>query len=155
MKLRELGEFGVIDLIGRMGRASRGAIGEIGDDCAIVPFNRQKFLLLTCDMLVEGVDFTPRDSLYLVGRKSLGCCLSDIAACGGIPRYAQVSLALSSKMSVSRLRQLYQGMIAQAKKFGVRIVGGDISRFNKLVIDVRGKTGGYYLCFREAGWLNL
>jgi len=136
MKLRELGEFGVIDLIGRMGRASRGAIGEIGDDCAIVPFNRQKFLLLTCDMLVEGVDFTPRDSLYLVGRKSLGCCLSDIAACGGIPRYAQVSLALSSKMSVSRLRQLYQGMIAQAKKYGVRIVGGDISRFNKLVIDV-------------------
>jgi len=108
----------------------------IGDDCAVLPFNRRYFLLLTCDMLIEGVDFTHHDRPYLVGRKSLGCCLSDIAACGGIPRYAQVSLGLSGKMSVNRVRQLYQGIISQAKKFKVAIVGGDISQSGKLIIDI-------------------
>ncbi len=136
MKLKKLGEFGLIDLIKRMTKSSSGVIEGIGDDCAILPFNRQNFLLLSCDMLVEGMDFSRRDKPYLVGRKSLGCCLSDVAACGGIPGYALISLGLSPNMPVSRVRQLYRGIISIGGEFKVKIVGGDISRSDKLIIDV-------------------
>ena len=136
MRIRELGEFGLIDLIKKMLKSSNHLTNRIGDDCAVLPFNRQNFLLLTCDMLVEDVDFTRRDRPFLVGHKSLGCCLSDIAACGGIPHYAQISLGLPSNMSVSWVRELYRGIISVGKAFKVEIVGGDISRSNKLIIDV-------------------
>lgn len=136
MRIKKLGEFGLIDLINKMVGSPRGIIKGIGDDCAVLPFDRQHFLLLTCDMLVEGVDFTRRDKPHLVGRKSLGVCLSDIAACGGVPRYALVSMGLPPEMSVRRVKELYQGMIFQARKFRVAIAGGDISRSDKLVIDV-------------------
>ena len=136
MKIRQLGEFGLIELIRRMTKVSSGVIKGIGDDCAVLPLDRKNFLLLTCDMLVEKVDFTQRDNPYLIGRKSLGCCLSDIAACGGLPLYALLSLGLPPDMSVSRIRQLYRGAISLGRKFRVKIVGGDISRSNKLIIDV-------------------
>ena len=126
----------MINLIKGMVKAPSGVVKGIGDDCAVVPFDQQKFLLLTCDMLVEDVDFTRRDKPFLIGRKGLGCCLSDIAACGGLPHYAQLSLGLPPDMPVSRLRGLYQGIISIGKEFKVKIVGGDISRSKKLVIDV-------------------
>lgn len=135
MKIKKLGEFGLIDLIGKMVRSSPGIIRGIGDDCAVLPFNRRDFLLLTCDMLVEEVDFTLRDRLYLVGRKAMGCCLSDIAACGGQPRYAQISLGLPCGVSIKRVKELYRGIISQAQDFRVAIVGGDISRSDKLIIN--------------------
>lgn len=125
----------MIDLIRGMMKSPPESIKGIGDDCAVLPFDRQKFLLLTCDMLIEDVDFTRKDRPYLVGRKSLGCCLSDIAACGGFPRYAQISLGLPPEISVSRVRALYRGIISHAKEFKVEIVGGDISRSDKLIID--------------------
>ncbi|MGD9015476.1 MAG: thiamine-phosphate kinase [Candidatus Omnitrophota bacterium] len=136
MRIEKLGEFGLIDLISRRLKHSAAVMQGIGDDCAILPFDRKNFLLLTCDMLVEGIDFTLRDKPNLVGSKSMGCCLSDIAACAGLPRYAQISLGLSPGMPVSRVKQLYQGIILQAKKFKVKIVGGDISQSDKLIIDV-------------------
>lgn len=136
MKIRKIGEFGLIDLIRGMVGSTSGVIKGIGDDCAVLPFDRQNYLLLTCDMLIEDADFTRQDRLYSVGRKSLGCCLSDIAACGGLPNYAQISLGLSPDMLARQVRELYQGIIAQAKEFGVRVVGGDISRSKKLIIDV-------------------
>jgi len=132
MKIKQLGEFGLIDLI----KGMLGSGSGVGDDCAILPLSKQNFLLLTCDMLVEDTDFTRQDKPYLVGRKSLGCCLSDIAACGGIPQYAQISLGLSPDMSVSKVRELYRGIISIGKEYKVKIVGGDISRSDKLVIDV-------------------
>jgi thiamine-monophosphate kinase len=135
MKIKKMGEFGLIDLIRGMMKSPPESIKGIGDDCAVLPFDRQKFLLLTCDMLIEDVDFTRKDRPYLVGRKSLGCCLSDIAACGGFPRYAQISLGLPPEISVSRVRALYRGIISHAKEFKVEIVGGDISRSDKLIID--------------------
>ncbi|MBU0549147.1 MAG: thiamine-phosphate kinase [Candidatus Omnitrophica bacterium] len=136
MKIKELGEFGFIDLIAKMTKPSSGVIKGIGDDCAVLPFNRSNYLLFTCDMLVEDVDFTSRDKPYLIGRKSLGVCLSDIAACGGTPCYAQVSLGLPEDTSSKRAVELYQGIISQAKQFEVKIVGGDVSRSEKLVINV-------------------
>jgi len=136
LKIGRLGEFGLIDLIKGMTKSSSGLIKGIGDDCAVLPFNRQNFLLLTCDMLIEDVDFRQQDKPYLIGRKSIASCLSDIAACGGLPRYALISLGLNPNMSVTRVRDLYRGIMSQAKKFKVRIAGGDISRSDKLIIDI-------------------
>ncbi|MFH1578050.1 MAG: thiamine-phosphate kinase [Candidatus Omnitrophota bacterium] len=136
MKIKKLGEFGLIELIKKMALPCRGVIKGIGDDCAVLPFNQKKFLLFTCDMLVEDVDFTYQDKPYLVGQKGLGVCLSDIAACGGLPRYAQISLGLPVNMPVSRIKELYRGIVSRAGEFKVDIVGGDISRCDKLVIDV-------------------
>ncbi len=136
MKLRELGEFGLLALIEKLAGSQEGVVRGIGDDCAVLPFNKKKFLLLTNDMLVEDVDFTLGDKPYSIGHKSMGCCLSDIAACGGIARYSQVSLGLPSHMSVENVKQLYRGIISLAEEFGVKVVGGDISRSKKLIIDM-------------------
>ena len=131
-----LGEFALIDLIKKMAGSPRGVVKGIGDDCAVLPFGRSQFLLLTCDMLAEGVDFTHRDKPYWIGRKSLGVCLSDIAACGGVPRYALVSLGIPAQAQLNLVKELYRGIIFAARKFKVSVVGGDISRADKLVINV-------------------
>ena len=108
MKVRRLGEFGLIDLIKEMVESSPGIIKGIGEDCAVLPFNLQNFLLLTCDMLVEDVDFTLKDKPYLIGGKSIRCCLSDIAACGGLPRFAQISLGLSPGIEIPISQMIHQ-----------------------------------------------
>lgn len=136
MNVKNLGEFGLIEMIKKMVGTSSTVVKGIGDDCAVLPFDRNNFFLLTCDMLVEDEDFTRRDKPYWVGRKSLGCCLSDVAASGGKPVYAQVCLGLPSRITVNWVRWLYRGIIYQAKEFGVKIVGGDLSRSDKLVIDI-------------------
>jgi len=135
MKINKIGEFGLIESIKKMLKTQARSI-RIGDDCAVLPFNRKYVLLFTCDMLIENVDFTRQDRLYLVGRKSLGASISDIAACAGLPCYAQISLGLSRHMSVSQVRELYRGIISEAGDFKVKVVGGDISSSDKLVIDV-------------------
>ena len=136
MSVKKLGEFGLIEMIKKMVGASSAVVKGIGDDCAVVPFDRKNFFLLTCDMLIENEDFTRREKPYWVGRKSLGCCLSDVAASGGRPLYAQICLGLPSRATVNWVRGLYRGLISQAKEFGVKIVGGDLSQSDKLVIDV-------------------
>nr|MBC8357377.1 thiamine-monophosphate kinase [Candidatus Aminicenantes bacterium] len=136
MNVKNLGEFGLIEMIKKMVGTSSTVVQGIGDDCAVLPFDRNNFFLLTCDMLVEDEDFTRRDQPYWVGRKSLGCCLSDVAASGGKPVYAQVCLGLPSRITVNWVRWLYRGIISIGTEFGVKIVGGDLSRSDKLVIDI-------------------
>jgi thiamine-monophosphate kinase len=87
-------------------------------------------------MIVEGVDFLAADDASLVGRKALAVCMSDIAACGGVPRYCLVSLGLARHTAVGRVDRLSEGMRRIAADFDVNIVGGDISRAGKLTIDV-------------------
>ncbi|MFA5362430.1 MAG: thiamine-phosphate kinase, partial [Candidatus Omnitrophota bacterium] len=98
--------------------------------------DRRTCMLLTQDMLVEGVDFTRRDDPCLVGRKALAVSISDIAACAGLPRYALVSLGIPRTAAVSYIDELYRGMRGLAREYGINIVGGDISRAPVLTIDV-------------------
>ncbi len=117
-------------------RTDASVIKGIGDDCAVLKFSPEKYLLFTCDMIVEGVDFTLRDDRVLVGRKALAICVSDIAACGGVPRHALVTLGIPPKTKVAVIDQIYKGLNLIAKEFKVNIVGGDISKAPKLAIDV-------------------
>ena len=136
MKVDKIGEFGSIKRIKNQVPANSSVVKGIGDDCAVLKYTSTKFQLYTCDMIVEGVDFTPRDDRLLVGRKALAICVSDIAACGGIPRHCLVSLGLSPKTKVEEVDRIYKGLNLIAREFKVNIVGGDISKAPKLTIDV-------------------
>ncbi len=108
---------------------SRQALCGIGDDAAVLRPPRGGTLLWTTDLLVEGVHFrfdytTPR----LVGRKSLGVNLADIAAMGGRPRFYSVALAVGPAMSVDMVRQFYRGLEERALEYKTALVGGDTSR---------------------------
>lgn len=136
MFIEKLGEFGLIERIKKQIRTDASVIKGIGDDCAVLKFSPQKYLLFTCDMIGEGIDFTSRDDRALVGRKALAVCVSDIAACGGVPRHALVTLGIPSKTKVEDIDRIYKGLNVIAKEFKVNIAGGDISKAPKLTIDV-------------------
>ena len=136
MLVKDLGEFGLINRIRKQLRCGKGVVKGIGDDCAVLSYNARSYLLYTCDMLVEGVDFLPAEDRFLVGRKALAVSISDIAACGGRPAWCLVSLGLPENTPVKFIDALYCGMNKIAEKYSVSIVGGDISKAPKLTIDV-------------------
>ena len=108
----------------------------IGDDTAVLFLNGQRHLLYTTDMMVEGVHFTKKTPPHLLGHKAMGCNISDIAAMGGIPTFALVSLGLPRKLSVEFVKELYKGMSELGKRFNVSIVGGDTVASREVVINV-------------------
>ena len=133
----DLGEVAMIQRFARrLGRSPAVVVG-IGDDAAVLPWTAASYLLFASDMLVEGVHFrrcdvAPRD----VGWKALACNISDIAAMGGQPTHAVVSLGLPRRLPVRFVDGLYDGLARCAKRYGVRIVGGDTVRAPCLVVDV-------------------
>jgi thiamine-monophosphate kinase len=137
VKVSELGEFGLIDLLAKMvgGGDERLLIG-IGDDAAAWQ-GGDSIQLASVDSFIEGVHFTPQTTPWPeVGGKALAANLSDIAAMGGIPRYALVSLALPDDSQVEDVAALYNGMLKLAKEYGVSIIGGDISRAPMVTISI-------------------
>ncbi len=138
LSLRQLGEFGLIKEINRLIKPSSGVIKGIGDDAAVLsfPLNNSTYLLLTTDMLVEGVHFLKSSPPQDIGHKAMACNISDIAAMGGKPLYAVVSLGIPAKRSVDDVKKIYQGMNEIAQQFGVAIVGGDTVKSLNLVINV-------------------
>lgn len=136
MKIAKLGEFALIENIKRWVRNSPDVLRGIGDDCAVVKYTKDKYMLLCCDMLVERVDFTEKTPAVLIGRKAIALSISDIAAKGGVPQYALVALGLPGNKTDRFVREIYRGMDYWAKKFKINIVGGDISKAARLVIDV-------------------
>jgi len=136
MLINNLGEFGLIERFRNKIKTDPSVIVGSGDDCAVLAFDKQHYQLFTCDLISEGVDFKKSDNLELVGRKALAVSISDIAACGGIPRHAVVTLGVSPDMPVVQADALARGMFGLAKEYHVNIVGGDISKSAKLLIDV-------------------
>ncbi|MHA3773342.1 thiamine-phosphate kinase [Verrucomicrobiota bacterium sgz303538] len=101
----------------------------IGDDCAVIGRPRDKrWQLLKTDAVVEGVHFLPGESARRVGWKALCRNISDIAAMGGLPEHALITLAVSPDAEVVWVEQLYQGLNKAAQRFGISIVGGETSR---------------------------
>jgi thiamine-monophosphate kinase len=98
----------------------------IGDDAALVEVSPGRELILTTDMSIEGVHFTSRlHPPQAVGHRALARSLSDIAAMGGTPRYALISLAVSKHTNRAWMEGFFQGLLALAKGFGVVVIGGD------------------------------
>ena len=137
MKVKKITEFGLIEKIKKwIKHKDPSIIKGIGDDCAVIEFDRKKYMLFSSDMLVEDIDFTKNAPAYLVGRKAMGVVLSDIASKAGLPKYALVSLGLPKDADLNFVRNLYKGFNFWMRRFNFEIVGGDISRADKLIIDI-------------------
>jgi thiamine-monophosphate kinase len=128
----------LIALIQRLTAAGApGLVKGIGDDCAIIRPNPREDLLVTTDFLLEGVHFLRETHTSVdCGWKCLARGLSDIAAMGGTPRYAFVSLALAPWSCGHWVRDFYTGMQQLARRHGVAIAGGDLTKSDKVLCDI-------------------
>lgn len=136
-KVKDIGEFGLIERIAKNVRVDSSVIKGIGDDAAVIAYTKEKYLLVTIDSLIEDVHFEIKKATpFQIGWKALACNISDIAAMGGIPTYAVVSLSLPPCLSVGFVDCLYRGIEAVAHTFKVNIVGGDTDRSKKVAITI-------------------
>jgi thiamine-monophosphate kinase len=125
-KLSTLGEFGLISQIASVSHNGTGVITGIGDDAAVTQLTPGMQLLTSTDMLLEDVHFRRVwHDPYLLGRKALAVNISDIAAMGGIPRWALLSLAIPADLPIDFLDQFTRGFLGMADEHGVSLIGGD------------------------------
>jgi len=144
MNVSELGEFGLIELLANIVDETKNPddvpwqrllIG-IGDDAAAWQGD-DGVLLATTDSLVQDTHFDLKIVTWEeLGWKAIAVNLSDIAAMGGTPGYALISLALPGELETDNVSSLYQGMAQIARQFGVAIVGGNIASASKTIINV-------------------
>ena len=138
MDIASLGEFGLIDrLTNNLQPKNSSTLYGVGDDCAVLNYP-DKCVLVTTDMLIEGVHFNlTYTDLRNLGYKSAMVNISDIFAMNGTPRQLTVSMALSKKFNVEDIELFYEGLKAACDKWQVDIVGGDTtSSFTGLAISI-------------------
>ena len=138
MRVSDLGEFGLIRRIADLlPLPDSDVVVGIGDDVAVLRACGSDYLLATCDAQVENIHFL-RGSItpHQLGRKTAAINISDIAAMGGSPAWALVSLMLPGDIEVDFVDELYRGMGEQLGEAGAAIVGGNISKISaEIVID--------------------
>jgi thiamine-monophosphate kinase len=138
MEIAKLGEFGLIDRLTKdIEIKNESTRYGVGDDCAVLHYP-DKEVLVTTDLLMEGVHF---DLTYIdlkhLGYKSAMVNISDVFAMNGTPRQITVSLALSKRFTVEDMDAFYSGLRLACDKWGVDIVGGDTtSSFTGLAISI-------------------
>lgn len=136
--ISKLGEFGLIHhLTDNIKIKNESTVKGVGDDCAVLHYTDSE-VLVTTDMLMEGVHF---DLTYIdlqhLGYKSAMVNISDIFAMNGTPRQLTVSIALSKRFKVEDMEEFYSGLRMACDKWGVDIVGGDTtSSYTGLAISI-------------------
>lgn len=97
-----------------------------GDDCAVIDLGLpDRLLLFKTDAVVEGTHFTAATPPEQIGHKALARCLSDIAAMGGTPNSALITLALPPNFNATYVEKIYAGIAAVARRYDVAIAGGE------------------------------
>ena len=148
-----LGEFGLIDRLTKDNvTVNSSTIKSVGDDAAVI--NNDGFeTVVSTDLLIEGIHF---DLMYMplkhLGYKSVVVNLSDIYAMNAQPKQITVSLALSNRFSVEAVEELYEGIYAACRHYGVDLVGGDTTSSPRgLVISVTaiGQGEKHKLAYRN------
>ena len=148
-----LGEFGLIDHLAKGNvQYNASTLKSIGDDAAVID-NNGLLTVVTTDAMVEGIHF---DLIYTplkhLGYKAVVSNLSDIYAMNAIPKHITVSLAISNRFSVEALDELYSGIYAACKAYGVDLIGGDTCASNKgmfISITAIGQGEKEKLCYRN------
>ncbi len=146
MKTTTLAQLGEDALVRRLTEGlplGADVVAGAGDDCAIVkPLGKGWLQLLKTDCVVEGVHFLPDTLAERTGWKAMARAVSDIAAMGGEPQHALVTLLVPPDCEVSKIEKLYEGLRACAERFGVSIIGGETSRASQLavVISMTGRV---------------
>jgi thiamine-monophosphate kinase len=127
--LKDLGENAIVRALTQKLQVGPDVRVGAGDDCAVIGSKTaREWMLLKTDVVVEGVHFHPDTEPRRVGWKALCRAISDIAAMGGMPKHALITIALAPKTPMRWLEELYAGLNAAAKRHGVSIVGGESSR---------------------------
>ena len=125
MQIKDWGEEGFIHHLEK-NFSFKGPIMGIGDDCAVIPIDQDKAWLVTTDALVEGVHFLKNQISPLnLGYKTLAVNVSDIAAMGGSPKYAFLSIALPKTVDCLWVYDLIQGIKDACKEWNILLLGGD------------------------------
>ena len=138
-ELEQLGEFGLIDhLTEKFENKQSSTSTGIGDDSAVISHSKDESMLISTDMLIEGVHF---NLMYMplkhLGYKAIAVNVSDICAMNGVAKQITVSIAVSSRFPVEALEELYDGIRAACDTFNVDLVGGDTtSSLSGLMISV-------------------
>lgn len=121
-----MNELELIQLLTRNLPANDTVVTGPGDDCAVLNLGIPgKHLLFKTDAVVEGIHFTRETPPEKIGHKALARCLSDIAAMGGTPTSALVTLGLPKGFDPALIQSIYAGMNQLAARHGVAIVGGE------------------------------
>ena len=131
-ELADLGEFGLIKMLtDKIKIKNSQSIKGVGDDAAVLEYQNEQ-LVVTNDLLVEGVHFdlgyTP---LKHLGYKSIVVNISDVLAMNAIPRQVTVSIAVSNRFNLEAIEELYKGIHIACDDYGVDLVGGDTTSSNK------------------------
>lgn len=153
--LADLGEDRIVaELAGLLPRVGSQAAVGIGDDCAAIGGARDRvWRLLKTDAVVEGIHFAPGEDWRRVGWKALCRPISDIAAMGGQPEEALVTIAAQLEMPMADLRRFYEGLAKAATAYEVAVVGGELSRSPGAFFCSVALTGSVErkLCVRRGG----
>jgi len=136
MRLSRLGEFNFIDRVSRGLKLSSSVVKGIGDDAAVLKYSKDRYLLFTTDMLIEGKHFLKTHSPRLIGKKSVFCSISDIASMGGRPTSFVISIGVPGGLDIKYADELYKGVKDAAKRFKIDLVGGDTVCSDKIVISI-------------------
>lgn len=158
----QLGEFELIARLTKNLPRDPSVVVGVGDDCAVLRSrDPNRYLLFKTDPVIEGTHFVFRSSSktknppatpYQVGWKAMARNLSDIAAMGGLPKWALVSLGLPAKTSVKVVDEIDRGLNACASHFGAVIVGGDTSQTSDnlfVVVSLIGEVERNFLKLRS------
>jgi thiamine-monophosphate kinase len=152
-EIQQLGEFGLIERIhSQVQLANPSSLVGIGDDAAVID-GGERCVLLSTDMLLEGIHF---DLSYVplthLGYKAVAVNVSDIAAMNGKAEQIMVGLAFSNRFSVEAIDALYEGIHAACKNYGVDLIGGDTtsSRSGLVIsISVMGRASREKIAYRK------
>jgi len=156
--LSEIGEFGLIDhLTSGISLKHANVIKGIGDDAAVLDFG-EKCVIVTSDILTEGIHFnlmyTP---LKHLGYKSVVVNVSDIFAMNAEPKQIVVSIAVSGKISVEAMEELYSGIYLACEKYNLDLIGGDTSSSltgMTISITALGEAGKTDVIYRDGAGIN-
>jgi thiamine-monophosphate kinase len=159
LEIRQLGEFGLIDRISsEFSLKQPSSLKGIGDDAAVIDISADECLLISTDMLVEGIHF---DLAYMpvqhLGYKAVAVNVSDIAAMNAKAEQIIVSIALSNRFSVEAVDELYRGIKAACENYKVDLIGGDTtSSISGLVISVSvmGRAKKEKVAYRNGAKVN-
>lgn len=125
--LDSLGEDSILNALFPLLPSNEQLLVGAGDDCAVAVRDQVWDTLLKTDVVVENVHFLRDTPPNLIGRKALARCVSDIAAMGGIPEHALITILVHRSRSLVFLKEIYEGLSDFARQQGISIAGGETS----------------------------
>jgi thiamine-monophosphate kinase len=156
-KIREIGEDLLIKRITKNLPLGKDVVAGAGDDCAVITSNDpQSYVLLKIDCVIEEIHYMKSTPPSAVGYKALSRAISDIAAMGGTPKHAMISLSLRPECNVSYVNSLYHGLSKASSPYNISIVGGETASCGEngtpsVTVSLTGQVRKDRCCFRSKG----